>query len=64
MNATDIRDLQNHVSHFGLYAVVRKLGAKWIVDFRGHGCPTLFKTRDEAAEWVQDWTDALRKRAA
>ncbi len=64
MTAADIRDLQNQVDHFGLYAVVRKVGRKWSVNFRGHGCPTLFNTRTAAANWVQEWTQALRQRAA
>lgn len=64
MTDTDMRDLINHVNMFGNGAVVRKMGRKWFVDFRGFGFPTAFRTKSEAMERVGEWVCLLaRKRA-
>ena len=64
MTDADMRDLINHVNMFGNGAVVRKMGRKWFVDFRGFGFPTAFRTKNEAMERVSEWICLLaRKRA-
>jgi hypothetical protein len=59
VTATDIRDLKNHVMHFGNYAVVQKRGSRWWVSFRGFGPPSPFKTKREAGEYVSLWTSMV-----
>jgi len=60
MTATDIRDLTNHINHFGASAVVRKMGGKWWVRFRDFGPPGPFKTKRDATDWAAKWPAALR----
>lgn len=55
MNTEDIRDLQNAWNMFGPAAVVRKLGRKWAVEFRGQGYPGVFATKDDATQWARQW---------
>lgn len=59
MTDSDMRDLINHVMMFGNSAVVRKMGRKWFIDFRGFGFPCGFSTKKEAMEKVSDWTCML-----
>ena len=59
MTDTDMRDCINHVMMFGNGAVVRKMGRKWFIDFRGFGFPNGFATKKEAMERVSDWTSML-----
>lgn len=60
MDAADIRDLVNHINHFGAAALVRKMGSKWWVRFREFGPPSPFKTKREAVAWAANWPSALR----
>ena len=60
MTATDVRDVINHINHFGAAAVVRKTGGKWWVRFRDFGPPSPFKTKRSAVEWAANWPAALR----
>lgn len=60
MTETDIRDLRNHVHHFGSAAVVQKRGRQWWVSFREYGCPAPFKTKREAMEWASNWVCVAR----
>ena len=64
MTPTDIRDVMNHVDHFGCYAIVQRMGRAWFVDFRGFGFPTAFKTKHEAGEMVSRWMVMLNHRLA
>lgn len=62
------RDLVNHWNFFGSPALVRKQGRGWITDFRGHGHPTVYRTKREAeamaTAWVLEVSRAGRHRAA
>lgn len=60
MTDIDIRDVINHINHFGCGAVVHNRGGKWWVQFRGFGCPTPFKTKGAAMDWACGWPSALR----
>ena len=54
------RDLCNHWSMFGSYSCVRKLKAgKWLVEFRGHALPLVYKTREKAADAFSEWVLAV-----
>ncbi len=55
VDITFYRDLTNHWSMFGEAALVKKLGKGWIVDFRGHGHPIVYKTKREAMHWATEW---------
>lgn len=60
MTSIDVRDLTNHINHFGASAVVQKMGRKWWVKFRDFGPPSPFKTKRVAVEWAAAWPAALR----
>lgn len=60
MTATDVRDLTNHINHFGASAVVRKSGRRWWVKFREFGPPSPFNTKREAVDYAAAWPGALR----
>lgn len=60
MTDTDVRDICNHIQHFGAYAVVHKMGRKWWVRFREFGCPATFATKSAAGDWAANWPSALR----
>ena len=61
MDEIDIRDMVNHVNHFGPAAIVHKRGRSWWVDFRGFGPPSPFKTKREAVDWACSWPAAIRR---
>jgi hypothetical protein len=57
------RDLCNAWSMFGPASLVKKLGRGWITSFRGHGHPTVYKTKDEAIQMARAWVlEAGRRR--
>lgn len=60
MTATDVRDVINHINHFGASAVVQKMGRKWWVRFRTFGPPSPFPTKAAAVAWAANWPSALR----
>lgn len=64
MTSTDIRDVVNHISMWGCDAVVKRLGRKWTVQFRGFGYPGTFATKTAAQRWAGDWALALSQREA
>lgn len=51
----DIRDLRNAYNMFGPASLVRKLGRKWVAEFRGQGYPGTFSTKEDAIQWVRLW---------
>jgi hypothetical protein len=55
LDVTFYRNLTNHWSMFGPTALVKKQGRGWIVDFCGHGHPTVYKTKREAMHWATKW---------
>ena len=61
MTPIDMRDLLNHIDHFGSSAVVRKMRGKWFIDFRGFGFPVSFKTKNEAMTRVGEWYLAISR---
>lgn len=62
MTTIDMRDLLNHIDHLGNGAVVRKMGRKWFIDFRGFGFPTPFATKNAAMIMVSEWRVAIHRR--
>lgn len=60
MTPTDVRDITNHINHFGPAAVVQKLGRKWWVKFRDFGPPSPFETKTAAVERAAAWPAARR----
>ncbi|HTH99106.1 MAG TPA: hypothetical protein VL574_16935 [Stellaceae bacterium] len=62
MTVIDMRDLLNHTDHFGNGSVVRKMGRKWFIDFRGFGFPSPFVTKNAAMDRVSEWRMAIRRR--
>lgn len=61
MSDTDRRDIVNHGSMFGPAALCKRLGKKWIVDFRGFGFPVVYSTKTAAIDAAQSWIVALRQ---
>lgn len=59
MTAADRSDIIGHFLMFGETSVVRKLGRKWTVQFRGFGYPGVFNTKNEAIQWAREWRRAL-----
>lgn len=61
LDETFYRDLHNHWSTWGADGLVRKRGRGWVVEFRGHGHPTIFKTKREACDMANRWVMATEK---
>ena len=62
MTRTDMRDVVNHITHFGCGAVVHKRGRSWWISFREFGFPSPFKTKTEAMKRASEWCLALARR--
>lgn len=59
---SDEKFFLSHVSMFGSYAVLHKLGRKWAIQCRSVSCPTMFATKREAADRVSLMTCAIARR--
>lgn len=57
------RELVTCRLRFGASALVRKSGRGWVVDYRGHGQPCVWKTKAKAMEMAEAWVGEASKLA-
>ena len=62
MTTEDMRDLMNGVRMYGEGHIVRKLGSRWVVQFRTFGFPTVFRTKTAACAKAREWAKAIEMR--
>ena len=58
----DANDMLRHTMMFGEGAICRKLGTRWTVEWRGHGFPTVFRTKTAACAKAREWVQTVRAR--
>ena len=59
MTEDDRKDFLRYAGTFGEGFFLRKLGkARWVVEFRSSGFPTVFHTRSAAAAKAREWINA------